>query len=271
MVMAENFLFDIETAVERVADDRWRGHISPHWNIGNNPNGGYLQSVVIQALRTATPHPDPLSLTTHYLRPGVPDADCEISVELVRSGRTLSTTRASLAQEGKPRLEVLAAFGDLSQSAGVKTSIATIPPPDLPAPEDCIQRSGANQGVELPILARLDIRLHPQQVEAGQAGKAEVSGWIRFTDGREPDSCSLPLFTDTFPPSPFGLLGAIGWVPTLELTVHVRHRPVPGWIKARFQTEDLQGGRMLESGALWDADGNLVAQCRQLGLVMAES
>lgn len=270
MAMADAFRFDLETAVEQTADNCWRGHIARDWNIGANPNGGYLLSVVVRALSAALPHPDPMTITTHFLRPGVAGADCDINVEVIRTGRTLSTARASLCQEGKPRLEVLASFGDLTASAGVDTTLS-IPAPELPDPAACKQRSGDSQGVDLPILQRLDTRLHPQQALAGQAGKAEVSGWIRFADGREPDSCSLPLFTDTFPPSPFGLLGVVGWVPTIELTVHVRRRPAPGWIRARFQTEDLQLGRMLESGALWDSQGALVAQCRQLGLVTARS
>ena len=78
------------------------------------------------------------------------------------------------------------------------------------------------------------------------------------------------LFCDTFPPSPFGQLGVVGWVPTVELTVHVRRRPEPGWILGRFRTDDLEQGRMIESGELWDSTGQLVAECRQIGLVMQQ-
>jgi acyl-CoA thioesterase len=120
----------------------------------------------------------------------------------------------------------------------------------------------------LPILGRLDTRLHPDHARAGQLPVAEISGWNRFVDDRPPDTRSLLLFTDTFPPSPFSMLGVIGWVPTIELTVHVRRRPAPGWIQARLHCEDLHQGRMVESGALWDSNGDLVAQCRQIGLVM---
>ncbi|MBD3646521.1 MAG: thioesterase family protein, partial [Pseudomonadales bacterium] len=95
-----------------------------------------------------------------------------------------------------------------------------------------------------------------------------MSGWIRFADDRPPDTRTLVLLCDTFPPSPFGVLGQIGWVPTLELTVHCRRRPAPGWIKAQLRTDDLYEGRMIETGALWDSEDRLVAQCRQLGLVM---
>ncbi|MFN5883661.1 MAG: thioesterase family protein, partial [Burkholderiales bacterium] len=70
-----------------------------------------------------------------------------------------------------------------------------------------------------------------------------------------------------FPPSVFGLLGAVGWVPTVELTVHVRRRPAPGWMLGQFRTLDLSDGRMIEDGWVWDSQGQLVVQSRQLALV----
>jgi acyl-CoA thioesterase len=260
------FYFDRETAVQPNRDC-WRGFVNPNWNIGDNPNGGYLVSIALNAAKQLVEHPDPLTVTTHFLRPGIADTECDVAVEVVRVGRMLSTARATLKQSGKARIEVLATFGDLSETVGVADEI-TVTPPTLPPPEACIQRSGETQGIHLPILNRLDVQLHPDQALAGTSGKAEVSGWIRFPDGRDPDTWSLPLFTDAFPPSPFGLLGVVGWVPTVELTVQLRRRPAPGWIAARFATEDLVGGRMVESGCLWDSTGSLVAQSRQLGLVM---
>ena len=205
-------------------------------------------------------------MTSHFLRPGFGDKPFEVSVTVVKRGRTLTNLTGVLEQDGKPRLIMTAAYGDLSQGTGLDT---TLQPQelDLPPPDECPLRSGDTQGIHLPILERLEVRLHPEQAKAGTYPKAEVSGWIRFTDDTPPDTQSLPLFADAFPPSPFALLGVVGWVPTLELTVHVRARPAPGWIKARFLTEDLNGGRMIESGCLWDSENRLVAQSRQLGLV----
>ena len=54
----------------------------------------------------------------------------------------------------------------------------------------------------------------------------------------------------------------------MELTVQVRGIPAPGWIKGEFITRDLRHGRMIEDGCLWDSAGQLVAQSRQIGLVM---
>lgn len=261
------FQFDQETEVHKTAEGRWQGQLSRAWNIGENPNGGYLLSVALSALSQCLPHPDPISVTTHYLRPGSPDQPCDIRVELIREGKTLSTARATLSQQGKDKLEILTVFGDLSQSVGVDQEI-TIPAPDIAKPEDCVVRDGSTQGIVLPIADRLDTRLDPADATPGQSDRAELNGWNRFKDGREPDTISLPLFCDTFPPSPFSLLGVVGWVPTIELTVHVRRRPQPGWLQARFSCEDLSLGRMIETGQIWDSSGALVAQCRQIGLVM---
>ena len=270
--------FDDETQVSPLdpapggpqGDDgrRWQGQVSAAWNIGTNPNGGYLLALAGAALQQATPgQPDPLSITAHYLRPGLGDQPAELQVDLMRRGRTLSTARARLLQDGQPRLELLAAMGTLGPLGGAGAPQLTLPLPDLPPPDDCPGRSAPAQGVSLSILDRLDIRLHPQHARAGEAGEARVSGWIRFRDGRDADPLACLLMADAFPPAVFGLLGQVGWVPTVELTVHLRARPAPGWLRAQFVAQDLADGRMIEDGALWDCTGRLVAQSRQLALV----
>ena len=56
----------------------------------------------------------------------------------------------------------------------------------------------------------------------------------------------------------------MGWAPTLELTVHVRARPAPGWLMLRHETRNVAGGMFEEDCEVWDAAGRLVAQSRQL-------
>jgi acyl-CoA thioesterase len=261
--------FDDDTRVTPAGpteDAAFAGQVHPAWNIGDNPNGGYLLALVAQALRQRTPaHPDPLSITVHYLRPGLPGQPCRIHTQLLRSGRTLSTVRATLSQDGSARLEVLAAMGSLG--APEASPQLTLPPPEMPSPDACLPRSAPAQGVALPILQRLDLRLHPDDARPGAVGAARLRGWVRFIDGREPDALACLLLCDAFPPAVFGLLGLVGWVPTIELTVHLRARPAPGWMIGRFTAQDLADGRVIEDGALWDARGRLVAQSRQLALV----
>lgn len=258
--------FDQETRLLADGQNRYTGLVHDTWNIGANPNGGYLMALGATAVRQMHPqHPDPLSVTVHYLRPGMGAQPCVVQTELVRTGNSLSTGRARLMQDDKERIEVLAAFGHLGTGAEAQL---TIPPPAIPSPEQCQVRSGAAQGVTLPIMERLDVRLHPDEARPGETGMGQISGWIRFHDGRPPDAMALLLFADAFPPAVFGLLGLVGWVPTIELTVHVRRRPVAGWIQAQFRTLDLADGRMIEDGCLWDSEGHLVAQSRQLAMLL---
>jgi hypothetical protein len=220
-------------------DAAGRGRLARPGTSAPTPNGGYLLALAGAALQQATPgQPDPLSITAHYLRPGLGDQPAELQVDLMRRGRTLSTARARLLQDGQPRLELLAAMGTLGPLGGAGAPQLTLPPPDLPPPDDCPGRSAPAQGVSLSILDRLDIRLHPQHARAGEAGEARVSGWIRFRDGRDADPLACLLMADAFPPAVFGLLGQVGWVPTVELTVHLRARPAPGWLRAQFVAQD---------------------------------
>lgn len=256
--------FDDDTQLTQGPPGQYQGQVQPHWNIGSNPNGGYLLALAAQALRRALPtQPDPLSVTAHYLQPGLGSQPCRVDVQTLRQGRSLSTASATLLQDGQPRLALLASMGTLHAAAA---PMLTLPRPAMPPPEQCPPRSGHAQGVSLPILERLDIRLDPSHADPGQ-GRSQVGGWIRFRDGREPDPLACLLFVDAFPPALFSRLGPVGWVPTVELTVQLRARPAAGWMQAQFWTEDLSDGRLIEDGALWDSQGRLVAQSRQLALV----
>jgi len=244
---------------------RFSTDLTDAWNIAGNPNGGYALASTLRAVASLAPdHPDPVSVTTHYLRPSQAGQPAEIEVEVVRHGRRTSTLRSMMSQEGKSRITSLITMTDLGQWPPDR--YLDIPPMLLPDPESCVDRSLLPQGVELPILSRVDVRLDPATIEPGASDQALIAGWIRFADGTEPSVMSLPLFADAFPPSPLSLLGRVGWIPTVELTVHIRAHPKPGWIRACFRARDIGGGMLVEDGLLWDSSDALVAQSRQLAL-----
>lgn len=264
-------IFEDETAVEPVAPGEWRAEFGHRWNIGSSANGGYALTPVLRALQALAAHTDPLSVTTHFLRPVQVAVGAHqtgsVQAELIRSGRTTSVAQGSLVIDDRRRLTVMAAFGELVPHETMGPTI-DVPAPDVPRPQDCVDRRQLDQGVELPILDRLDVRIHPDCVVPDPSGPAVMQGWIRFSDGADPTTLALALFADAFPPSLFSKYGRIGWVPSVELTVHVRRRPVPGWVQARFECDDLIDGRMIETGSLWDSAGRLVARSRQLGLLL---
>lgn len=248
------------------------------WRIGGGINGGLLLALVGNALRQELGsgeggHPDPLSISAYYLsaaRPG----PAEVRTETVRRGRGVSTGAASLfqhADDGAPveRLRVLASYGDLSRAEGDVRTSAT--PPEMPPPEQCVSTEHAPPDflTQAALLERLDLRLDPACVGwalGKPSGQGRIQGWLRLADGRQPDPLMLLLAADALPPVTFDL-GLFGWTPTLELTVHVRARPVPGWLRVVHSTRNLAGGFLEEDAEVWDESGRLVAQSRQLAAV----
>ena len=257
---------DVDTALVARGDGRFAVHVTDRWNIGAAPNGGYLGVITTRAIAAMLPQPDPFSVTSHYLavaRPG----PAEVVTEVVRLGKGHSTAEARLVQGGREIVRTLAVFGDLGTLEGPTDVRCRLPP--LPAPEDCEEGRPAPS---LPVIAeRLDVFM-PKGAASWMSGirseVPELGGWIRLRDGRAPDPISLVFFADAFPP-PVLNLGAVQtpWVPTLEMTVHVRARPAPGLLRAWFRTRALMHGYLEEDGEIWDSTGTLVAMSRQLARV----
>ena len=261
------FEFDRDTTVTPLGDGLWRAQVSERWGTGKSPNGGYLLALVIRALAGALRHPDPVTVTGHFLRaPGPGPVD--IHIDAAPPGRTLSTATASLHQNGEECLRVLASYGDLSRSHRGRLTHLIGGPPELPPPEECLVGDGRMPDGRgpTPLSQRFDLLLHPETCGwafDGPSGRPEVGGYARLRDGRDPDLAVVAVIADVFPPTAFEL-GAIGWVPTLELTLHGRARPAPGWLRVWVRSRFFAGGYAEEDAEVWDRAGTLVATSRQI-------
>ena len=261
--------FDFDTAVTPLRDGVWTADVSSRWNIGTIPNGGYLMAIALSAVESAVAHPDPMTATVHFLGRVASGEPATIEVEVLREGRTLSTACARLLQNGRERLRLLATYGDLDASEG--PTLITATPPPMPPPAECIGYSLEEATME--IQKRFDIRLEPGVAGGAMGhpvGRPEVGGWIRFADGREPDLKSLALFADALPPTVLNI-ERFGWVPTIELTIHFRAKPAPGFLRTWFASRFLVESHVEEDGEIWDSEGNLVALSRQLSRILPRS
>ncbi|WP_409469543.1 thioesterase family protein [Streptomyces sp. HC307] len=268
-----NSEFDRDTAVTRRAEGVYDIDLSADWTIINAVNGGYLLAVLGRALADALPHPDPFTISAHYLtasRPG----PAVVRTHVVRTGRTLSTGQASLFQYDEQggeveRIRVLASYGDLETLPDdVRT---TAKPPAIPPMDQCFGPEDGPAPVpgSSAITDRLMLKLDPSTLGwalGSPSGKGEMRAWFGLKDGRDADPFSLLLAVDALPPTAFEL-GISGWVPTVELTVHIRCRPAPGPLRVSITTRNLAGGFLEEDAEVWDSEDRLVAQSRQLARV----
>ncbi|WP_327401156.1 thioesterase family protein [Streptomyces sp. NBC_01288] len=262
--------FDRDTAVTRRAPGVYDIDLSAGWTIISAVNGGYLLAVLGRALADALPHSDPFTISAHYLTASQP-GPAVIRTDTVRTGRTLSTGQASLFQydeEGTEveRIRVLASYGNLdSLPDDVRT---TARPPAFPPMDQCFGPEDGPTPVSgsSAIADRLMLKLDPSTLGwalGAPSGKGEMRSWFGLADGRDADPLSLLLAVDALPPTAFEI-GLKGWVPTVELTVHVRARPAPGALRVSITTRNLAGGFLEEDAEIWDSEDRLVAQSRQL-------
>ncbi|MPZ96536.1 MAG: thioesterase family protein [Propionibacteriales bacterium] len=259
------FEYDDDTAVARQQDGTYRGEVTDRWGaIGGTVNGGYLLGLCTRALQHTLDRPDPLVVSAYFLRPGRL-GPAAVRTDVVRTGRRVSTAQARLVQGDKEVLRVLAGFGDLSTHQG-RTRVDS-KPPELPVPDDCVDVTGGRSLPGLSIVDRLECRARsvPGWVQGSPSGDMTAEFWMQFRDGREIDVLAVPSLVDCAAPVVLedGAMGSS----TIELTVHVRARPRPGWLACRVSTSNVMDGLHEEDFDMWDSDGTLVAQSRQLAMV----
>jgi acyl-CoA thioesterase len=257
---------DDDTALDRDGDGRYRGTVPDRWGVLSGvPNGGFMMCYALRALADTAPPPDPLTMTAHFLRPGRV-GPVTVETELVKVGKRNATAAARVAQEGVEVVRALATFGRFADPDAGSPTIVASTPPELPPVDECLGQAAATAPA---IAQRFDNRLDPATMgwAVGKpSGEMVIRGWMRLADGRDPDFLAMPLFADALPPPLFNAVTP-GWVPTIELTVHFRARPAPGWLRAEFRTRLVSGGLLEEDGELWDESGQLVAMSRQLAVL----
>lgn len=257
--------FEQASAVRRQGETTWAAEIAPGWDIMGSADGGYTLAIAARAAAEAAGRPDPVTVTAHYLAPARPGR-VMVEASVIRRGGRFTTVAATLASaEGRPLLALLGTFAELGGYDGPERVEAS--PPPLPPPEACVQVVPTDT-FPPPFMGRVELRLDPaDDVFGGVAGPPRVRGWFRFPAGEAVDTMGLLVAVDAFPPTVLRSGLPFGWVPTVELTAHVRARPEPGWLRCAFTTRFITGGFLEEDGELWDVTGRLVAQSRQLALL----
>jgi acyl-CoA thioesterase len=258
--------FDHDTSVQPSGDGTFTGTITDRWNTPGGPDGGYVLAIAGRALELSLPHPHPLTVNAHFLRRATP-GPVDLLVEVIRAGRRHSTGDARVLQEGKEILRAVGTFGDLATISG--RSLPDEPPPQLPAPEDCIDPwDHFPAGLRVSIGKRTDGRFAelPGWIKGEPSGSPIVEYYQRFSDGREQDPLSLLFMSDAAPPSVIEI-AEVGSV-TLELTVHARALPAAGWLTMRKVGTHVKNGYFEEDTTMWDSQGTVVATSRQLAMLL---
>jgi acyl-CoA thioesterase len=287
--------FDRDTAVrelrrvkdgEQTAQVEFAADVSPDWRAGRGPHGGYIAAMLMRALieTVADPLRAPRSLTIHYARAPQP-GPVSIATSIERAGRSLSTLSARMEQDGKLITLALAAFS-VPWSAPEVHELAM---PDVDPP-DPVRQAGVPLFAGAPPFTRhIVVQGRSGAVPfTGSDAPMEIGAWLGLAEQRTIDPISLAFFSDALFSPPFIRLSDPATTPTVDLTVHFRaalaparadggeehdgdvsrELPLDELCFARFRSGLVQDGFFEEDGVIWAADGTVLAQSRQLGIVM---
>lgn len=277
---------DQETAVEQIAEGKYRGTVSEEWKLWT-PVGGYLTAIALRAAESASTMARPVSLTAHYLH------------EATFGPADLEVTRLGATDRSESLFVRMSQGGNDILAAMVSAAPTDLPGPDLnwqaapevPDPEGMagtvLYEDAAKLLGDQPYWKKLEFRmvkgLPASRSYPNMAGLSEeelierrleprrdahIRGWQRVpnADGaKDPwlDACRttivcsgmmFPVAADPFTP-PLRFIA-----PTLNLTVefHSFH-PEEQWLLA-----DATGSRALDGvigtdTRVWGRGGDLIA------------
>jgi Acyl-CoA thioesterase C-terminal domain/Acyl-CoA thioesterase N-terminal domain len=267
--------FDAATAVRPTADpDLFDAAVHPLWTVGDKPNGGYLLALMGRAAREVargrenaegSAQWEVVSASITYVLPPALTA-ATVRTSLLRRGRSAAQVRAVLVQEGRDIVDAVFVVSTVPPSSAPRYDGSS--PLVVADPDDCERlKPDIPGGIRVGLMDVLDLRLDPAANPFTGAARpdasAELRGWVRFADGRQPDPLSLLFSVDAVPPATM-MIGSSGWVPTLQMTAFVRAVPDPGWLGLRFTAHLVSGGMVDETCVLWDVSGRVVGQSTQL-------
>jgi acyl-CoA thioesterase len=261
--------FAAATAVEPAGDGRYDAVCDTAWSAPRGPNGGYLAAIVLRAMeaQVADAGRRPRSLTCHFLRPPG-DGPVRLEVAVEREGRSVSVVSARMLQDERVCVVALAALAhDFPSAADYAAPVPAAPP--WPAVEPWPAFEGAP-----PIAHRMEMRPVFGAVPLSGAAEAVTGGWLRLARPEPADAPTIAFYADAWLPAPFPRLTEPVAAPTIDLTVHFRAPDAvaalapDAAVLARFRSTTSAGGFFEEDGELWGPDGTLLAQSRQLALLI---
>jgi acyl-CoA thioesterase len=260
--------FDEDTALRPAGDGVWEGVLADGWDTPRGPLGGYVMAIVLRGFELAVNDPErlPRSATMHFLRVPQP-GPVTLRAQVERSGRSLSSLSGRLEQGGELLGLALAAYSKPWEGPLLDDS----PMPEVdPAGARAPAAGDFPRDAPPPFTSRLTMQHRFGEPPFSSADRGETGGWLGLLEERPLDALAVVVLADAWFPAPWPRLKALAPAPTIDLTIHFR-APLPlpdSLLLGRFRTRLVRDGFFEEDGEIWAPDGTLVAQSRQLGLLL---
>lgn len=252
-------IFDRTTAlVDTGVPGEFAVELSERWSSLVGVHGGYMTAIAVTGAERVALGRRVRTLTTSFLRSGRP-GPARLSVRELRTGRSITTVVAELTQSGRTVTTTrLTLATDLS---GVEWSVPT--PVVLPPPSACIPLEPPSV---LPHFDHAVALIDPASLPFSGGPHAVVRGYLRPVEARPIDDAWLAMASDWFPPPAFVRIAPPAGGISVDHTTHV-HRSLQTldgeWLAVSFEIETSAGGFATEHGRIATLDGTLLAESFQ--------
>jgi acyl-CoA thioesterase len=232
----------------------------------NGLHGGLAVAMLVRDMRRLVP-PDKelISVTARFIRPLV--WPIVVDAEVVKSGTTLTTARATASSHSGSSVEANATFGTgavhdgpffapemPSGIASLSESIPFIPPAEF-----------------IPISRRMEIRAATGELPYSGSASPVLCGWVRLTDEVASNEERITILIDCLAPSYTAVLSELKAVPTIEMSVQLSATAAGSafdWVLVLAKTTSADSrGFIREAIDMWTEGGRHLASCAQLRIV----
>lgn len=262
--------FDEDTGLAPLGDGSFEGRIEGRWFTPVGPLGGYVMAIVMRGMQLAVDDPArlPRTMSMSFVRKPE-EGPVIVKPRVERVGRSLVFTTARLEQDGEllglalgsfspswpsPHLDDSPMPEGIEPAAARDTALNDPPRPDNPP----------------PFTGRLTMQWRFGEKPFSGADHGLTGGWLGLMEERPVDALTVLVLADAWFPAPWPRLTALAAAPTIEMSVYFR-APLPiddTLLLGRFETKTVRDGFFDEDGRLWTPQGALIAQSRQLGLLL---
>lgn len=266
--------FHSAISIEKLLDNFFKITPDRDYFVGNTPHGGYLKAVMNNALVSCLPHSTSISSSIQYLE-RTEAKDAFLEVDILKVGRGSSSGFVKLIQDDKVRATLTGTCSDFEYMKGfdgLNTDIPEIFNEDNHNQYKSLNYDKISKGFTPSFIKQLDCRVHPNHAwwdRSNSHGSADArcSAFLEMSGGLADQFC-LFYYSDILPPVVSNKYGALGWIPTITLTTHIRMMPTTSKLFADFTASDIRKGYFEQDARIWDLNGNFVASSRQLTRIL---
>ena len=262
---------DADLKLTPAGDGEWTATVGEEWWTPRGPLGGYVMAFVMRAMELAVADPErqPRSATMHFLRaPGRGPS---------RRSRPRSSARGARCRASACRLEqdgklIGLALGAYSTRLGGPAARRLADARGRAAGRvDAAARCGRTRPSRRRSWTGWTCSTASATPPFSGSEHAQTGGWLGLREERPIDAADdRDPRRRLVPGAVAAAAGSSPPAPTIDLTIHFR-APLPldgRLLLGRFDSKLVRDGFFDEDGELWAPDGTLVAQSRQLGLLL---